>query len=116
MYNWDHENCLLYGVAGCPLFRGCLNFEVNGRTVGTFSISWVSIKRDSTVDLNIAYISEISSRLSPHGHQKVGWGTENEAYTKAVLSLQATSMHISSMSIWPLEKICEVSKIGRAMA
>ena len=34
-YNWDHENCLLYGVAGCPLFRGCLSIEVNGRTVGT---------------------------------------------------------------------------------
>ena len=26
----------LYGVAGCPLFRGCLSIEVNGRTVGTF--------------------------------------------------------------------------------
>ena len=22
VYNWDHENCPLYGVAGCPLFRG----------------------------------------------------------------------------------------------
>ena len=33
-YNWDHEKCLLYGVAGCPLFRGCLSIEVNGRTVG----------------------------------------------------------------------------------
>ena len=21
-YNWDRENCPLYGVAGCPLFRG----------------------------------------------------------------------------------------------
>ena len=37
-YNWDHENCPLYGVAGCPLFRGCLSIEVNGRTVGTFRI------------------------------------------------------------------------------
>ena len=37
-YNWDHENCLLYGVAGCPLFRGCLSIELNGRTVGTFGI------------------------------------------------------------------------------
>ena len=36
------KNCPLYGVAGCPLFRGCLSIEVNGRTVGTFSISWVS--------------------------------------------------------------------------
>ena len=50
------------------------------------------------------------------GNKKLGWGTENEAYTKAVLSLQATSMHIFSMSIWPLEKIREVSKIGQAMA
>ena len=37
-YNWDCENCPLYRVAGCPLFRGCLSVEVNGRTVGTFSI------------------------------------------------------------------------------
>ena len=31
------SNCPLYGVAGCPLFRGC-SIEVNGRTVGTFGI------------------------------------------------------------------------------
>ena len=37
-YNWDHESCPLYGVAGCPLFRGCLSIEVNGRTVWTFRI------------------------------------------------------------------------------
>ena len=30
------QKCPLYGVAGCPLFRGCLSIEVNGRTVGTF--------------------------------------------------------------------------------
>ena len=57
-YNWDHENCPLYGVAGCPLFRGCLSIEVTGRAVGTFRIvryivgvrySGVSIKRGSTV-------------------------------------------------------------------
>ena len=39
MYNWDRENCPLYGVAGCPLFRGCLSIEVNGRTVGTSELS-----------------------------------------------------------------------------
>ena len=37
-YNWDCKNCPLYRVAGCPLFRGCLSIEVNGRTVGTFRI------------------------------------------------------------------------------
>ena len=37
-YNWDRENCPLYGVAGCPLFRGCLSTKVNGMTVGTFRI------------------------------------------------------------------------------
>ena len=37
-YNWDLENSPLYGVAGCPLFRGCLITKVNGRTVGTFRI------------------------------------------------------------------------------
>ena len=37
-YNWDRENCPLYGVAGCPLFRGCLSIEVNGSAIGTFRI------------------------------------------------------------------------------
>ena len=37
-YNWDRKKCPLYRVAGCPLFRGCLSIEVNGRTVGTFRI------------------------------------------------------------------------------
>ena len=49
---------VIYGVAGCPLFRGCLSIEVNGRAVGTFRIvryivgvrySGVSVKRGSTV-------------------------------------------------------------------
>ena len=57
-YNWDCKSCSLYRVAGCPLFRGCLSIEVNGRTVGTFRIvhyimgvrfSGVSVKRGSTV-------------------------------------------------------------------
>ena len=57
-YNWDRENCPLYRVAGCPLFRDCLNIEVNGRTVGTFRIvlyivgvhfSAVSVKRGSII-------------------------------------------------------------------
>ena len=64
-YNWDRENCPLYGVARCPLFRGCLSIEVIGRAVGTFRIvryivgvcySGVSIKRGSTV-----YTSQIAS-------------------------------------------------------
>ena len=44
-YNWDRESCLLCGVVTCPLFRGCLSIEVNGRTVGIFGIVryiWVS--------------------------------------------------------------------------
>ena len=32
------QKCPLYRVVGCPLFRGCLSVEVNGRTVGTFRI------------------------------------------------------------------------------
>ena len=53
--NRDHENCPLYGVAGCPLFRGCLSTEVNERIVGTFRIVRyimsvrLSVKRGSTV-------------------------------------------------------------------
>ena len=49
------ENCPLYRVAGCLLFRGCLSIEVNGRTVRTFSYivgvrcSGVSVKRGSTI-------------------------------------------------------------------
>ena len=52
------RNCPLYRVAWCPLCRGCLSIEVNGRTVGTFRIvryivgvrySGVFIKRGSTV-------------------------------------------------------------------
>ena len=30
---WDSKCCPLYGVARCPLFRGCLSIEVNGRKV-----------------------------------------------------------------------------------
>ena len=66
MYNWDRENCPLYGVAGCPLFRGCLSIEVNGRAVGIFRIvhyimgvrySGVSVKRGSTVFQTILHKS-----------------------------------------------------------
>ena len=57
-YSWDSENCPLYGVAGCLLFRSCLSIEVNGRAVGTLRIvrfivgvrySGVSVKWGSTV-------------------------------------------------------------------
>ena len=35
MYNRERENCLLYGVVGCLLFRGCLSIEVNGQVENT---------------------------------------------------------------------------------
>ena len=38
MNNWDRESCPLHGAAGCSLFRGCLNIEVKGTTVGTVEI------------------------------------------------------------------------------
>ena len=38
VYNWEPERCPLYGVAGCPLFRGCLSIEVCGEIIGTFRI------------------------------------------------------------------------------
>ena len=53
-----HENCQLYGVAGCPLFRGYLSIAVNGRQSGLSELSvislyvrysGVSVKRGSTV-------------------------------------------------------------------
>ena len=78
VYNWDRENCPLYGVAGYPLFRGCLSIEVNGRTVGTLRIvhyivdvrfSGVSVKRGSTVALllcNESMKKHESAFLVPH--------------------------------------------------
>ena len=47
VYSWDCENCLLYRVMRCPLFRGCFSIEANGRTVETSfqelsDVSWVS--------------------------------------------------------------------------
>ena len=77
MYNWDRENCPLYGVAECLLFRGCLSIEVNGRAVGTFRIvryivgvrySRVSVKRGSTVFVDYKYtciVTEVLSTLHP---------------------------------------------------
>ena len=71
-YNWDHENCPLYGVAGCTLFRGFLSIEVNGRTVRTFRIvhyivgvrySGVSVKRGSTVFESSAYLKKYGNSL-----------------------------------------------------
>ena len=38
---WDHESCLLYGIAGCSLFRGCSCIEVNERTVGTLIVCYI---------------------------------------------------------------------------
>ena len=69
-YNWAHENCPLYGVAGCPLFRGCLSIEVNGRVVGTFRFAWVStvegclLSRGSTVHVCGQYTIKSSNSFS----------------------------------------------------
>ena len=71
-YIWDRENCPLYGVAGCLLFRGCLSIEVNGRAVVTFRIvryivgvrySGVSVKGGSTV------YDEFPARLQSSCHK-----------------------------------------------
>ena len=56
VYNWKYnENCPLYKVAGCPLFRGCLSIEANGRTVKTFRFVHYIVervlKRGSTVNI-----------------------------------------------------------------
>ena len=72
--NWDHKKCSLYGVAGCPLFRGCLSIEVNGMTVGTCGIvcythiscmgvrCWgVSVKRGSTVLIYVGLAGSIDN-------------------------------------------------------
>ena len=59
----------------CPLFRGCLNIEVNGKTVGTFRIvryivdvrfSGVSVKQGSTVcasSLHVALAYQINQPI-----------------------------------------------------
>ena len=66
VYNWKHENCPLYKVVGCPLFRGCLSIEANGRTVKTFKIVRYIIervlKRGSTVN-NITLLVRYSFYL-----------------------------------------------------
>ena len=60
------RNCLLYEVAGCPLFRGCLSIKVNGRTVRNFRIvhyivgvrcSGVPVKQGSTVYCTVVNFS-----------------------------------------------------------
>ena len=71
------SKCPLYGVTGCPLFRGCLSIEVNGRAVGTFRIvcyimgvhySGVSIKRGSTVEKSESWqlVGGLSCQRSDH--------------------------------------------------
>ena len=73
-YNWDCKNCLLYRVAGCPLFRGSLSIEVSGRAVGTFRIvcyivgvhcSGMSVNRGSTV-LTTSHSFNMSSNIVTH--------------------------------------------------
>ena len=68
------KKCPLYGVVGCPLFKGCLCIELNGRTVGTFRItryimgvrfSGVSVKRCSTVH---AYYNALASMGLTQAH------------------------------------------------
>ena len=71
------SKCPLYGVTGCPLFRGCLSIEVNGRAVGTFRIvcyimgvhySGVSVKRGSTVENSESWqlVGGLSCQRSDH--------------------------------------------------
>ena len=50
-YNWECENCPIYRVAGCPLFRGCLSIEVQSGLSQLSVISWVSVKLGSTAGL-----------------------------------------------------------------
>ena len=44
LLEYNHVNCLLYRVAGCLLFRGCLSNEVNGELglSESFVLSWIS--------------------------------------------------------------------------
>ena len=104
-YNWDRENCPLYGVAGCLLLRACLSIEVNGKTVGTFRIvryivgvrCWgVSVKRGSTVYacaclpltamhmhalLTGAYRAEFLSQIRLQGKTLAYWVVLSQGHT-----------------------------------
>ena len=40
-YSWDRESCPLYGVAGCPLLRGCL-LKLTGGQWGLSELSVIS--------------------------------------------------------------------------
>ena len=73
-YNWDHEYCPLNRVVGCPLFRGCLSIEVNGRAVGTSRIvryivgvhySGVSVKWGSIVVTSVFPSPGLASKHQP---------------------------------------------------
>ena len=71
-FDLGHESCPLYGVAGCPLFRGCLSIGVNGRTVVTFrivryivAVGMHVLKQASTVSSNSTYVV---IRISPKLH------------------------------------------------
>ena len=53
------ESCSLYTLAGCPLFRGCLSIEVNGRQSGLSElsvISWVSAVEESLLSGVILFV------------------------------------------------------------
>ena len=74
VHNWDRENFPLYRVAGCPIFRGCLSIEVNGRAVGTFRIvryilgvhySGVSVKWGSTLLICCLTFQTQCSEMAP---------------------------------------------------
>ena len=54
-YNWGYESGPLYGVSGCPLFRGCLSEWKDNRDFQNFPLYrgcpllWGAIKWGSTV-------------------------------------------------------------------
>ena len=61
----EHKNRPLYTVVGCPLFRGRLKIEVNGRIVGAFVILCVSVVEGCPLS-GVSLHSQFPK--SPHDH------------------------------------------------
>ena len=96
VYNWDRESCLLYRLAGCPLFRVCLSIEVNGKKIGTFRIVWVivgiccwgvSLKWAFTLftvvfKKTLSTITTLHPLTTPHAHSCCGgWVAQSQTST-----------------------------------
>ena len=93
----DQSKCPLYGIAGCPLFRGCFTIGVYGATIRTWvsvrynggvRSSGVSVKRGSTV-LNSGPTANVHIMNTMTYAIKIGYCHKTPA----------TEIHVSALSL-----------------